>query len=123
MSDCGGAITNPIYLVDHDSSIPYTSPIIDLSKPLASICYQMKWSSSSVIGKFVWEASIFPDPYCWEQLVSCEAVELITKDQETLSGIVSIPNIWLTVGFVRFRWVPDVGSNGTFNVAIRLVPI
>ena len=123
MGTCGGAITNPSYIVDQDSSIPFTSPIIDLQKPISSLCYQMKWSSSSVIGKFIWEASVFPDPYCWEQLVSCESVELITQEQETLSGIVSLPNIWLTVGYVRFMWIPDVGSIGEIDVAIRIVPI
>jgi len=83
----------------------------------------MKWSSSNVIGKFVWEASVFPDPYCWEQLVSCDEVVLVPQDQDTLSGIVSLPNIWLTVGYVRFRWVPDIGSVGTIDTAIRIVPI
>ena len=123
MGTCGGAITNPTYMVDQDSALPFTSPILDLKLPLSSFSYQLKWSVDSVIGKFIWEASIFPDPYCWEQLVTCEAVELVPQDQDGLSSIVALPNIWLTVGYVRFRWVPEVGSIGTIDVAVRGVPI
>ena len=114
---------NDNYIVGHDSSTSLTSPIIDFRKPLSSLCYQMRWTEN-VLGSFVWEASIFPDPYNWEQLVSCEEVKFSTGDYlETLSNIVSIPNIWLTVGFIRFRWEPLAGSVGTIDVAIRIVPV
>lgn len=114
---------NQTYFVDQDSSSPFTSPVINHMKPTSSICYQMKWVDG-VIGKFVWEASIFSNPHVWEQLVSCDEVVLDTAEQSpALNSIVSIPSIWLSVGFMRFRWVPTAGSTGNIDVAIRIVPI
>jgi len=112
---------NPNYIVDQDGSQAFTSRVIDLLKPLSAINYQMKWEAS-VLGRFIWEASIFPDPYCWEALVNCEEVELLITSDAT-SGIVSLPNQWLTVGFIRFRFEPFDGSVGLIQAAIRAVPI
>ena len=114
---------NQTYFVDQDSSATFESPVIDLRKPTSAICYQMKWGDN-VLGKFVWEASIFSDPYVWETLVACEEVILETaKVSPARSSIVSIPSVWLGPGFLRFRWEPTVGSVGGIDVAIRIVPI
>ena len=123
MGTCGGAITNPNYIVGQDASLPFTSPIIDMQKPVSSLCYQMKWSGQDVLGWFIWEASIFPDPFCWEQFVACEEVKFHTGETTALSNIIALPNVWLATGYVRFRWEPDLGSSGTINTAIRIVPI
>lgn len=114
---------NQTYFVDQDSSEVFESPVIDLRKPTSSICYQMRWDNN-VLGKFIWEASIFSGPFEWEALVACEEVILETaKVSPALSSIVSIPSVWLGPGFIRFRWEPTAGSSGDIDVAIRIVPI
>ena len=116
------ALTNVEYLVDQDGGSSFTfSKVLDLTLPIASANWQMKWASG-VLGTFIWEASIYPDPYTWEPLVACEAVELEIVAGE-LSGIVSLPHSWLTVGFIRWRFEAEVGSTGLIQSAIRIVPI
>ena len=116
------SLTNIDYLVDQDSVNAFIFPtVLNLTLAISSVSWQMKWDSG-VIGKFIWEASIYPDPYCWEPMVACEAVELnITSDMN--SGIVSLPHVWLTVGYVRWRFQPTQGSVGLIQSAIRIVPI
>ena len=116
------ALTNVNYLVDQDGSSSFTfDKVLDLKLPIASANWQMKWDAG-VHGKFIWEASIYPDPYCWEALVSCEPVELEIEPGE-LSGIVSLPHTWLTVGFIRWRFEAIGSSSGLIQSAIRIVPI
>ena len=124
MSICGSpAKTKQDYLVDHDSSLPWDSNVIPLVFGYSAINWQFCWDSN-VSGKFVWEASILENPYKWEPLVSCQEVELIVVEQAPLlSGIVSLPAIWLTVGFIRVRWIPNDGSSGLIQEAIRSVPL
>ncbi len=114
------AITKLDYLIDQDGSSAFSSKILNLALALSAVNWQLKWASG-VKGIFVWEASIYPDPYTWEPLVACEKVELEIEGAE-LSGIVSLPNQWLTAGFVRFRFEPLAGSTGLIQAAIRIVP-
>ncbi len=122
--NCGNrSLTNSTYLVDKDSSVAFDLPIINNTLVKKAINWQFKWDAT-VIGKFIWEASIFPEPYSWEPLVSCEVVELLTGEQAPLlSGIVVLPEVWQTVGFIRPGWIPDGGgSTGLIQGAIRIVP-
>ncbi len=113
------AITIEDYLVDQDGSQDFTSPVYDLRHPLLSMNWQMKWEAG-VTGFFIWEASIFSDPKVWETLVACEEVKLNIETAPG-SGIVSLPNQWLTAGFIRFRFVA-AGGSGLIQVAMRVVP-
>ena len=113
---------NKNYIVDQDGSVPFTSPhVINLTSPNASINWQFKWDSG-VSGKITWFASIFSEPFVWENLISCEAVEL-TIDSSAESSIISLPENWLTVGFIKFEFVPLAGSSGLISAAIRSVPV
>ena len=121
------AITNQNYVASQDSSVSFESPIVRLEHPLRSICYQVCWESN-VKGKMTWQASIFSDPFKWETLVNCEEVTLEIPGDTPFGqdhAIISIPNIWLTVGFLRFIWEPlsDGSSEGNIDVAIRIVPV
>ena len=117
------AIVNENYIVDQDSSVGFQSPIVDLESALSAINYQVLWDAD-VSGELVWQASIFDDPFRWEDLVNCKAVKLnIPGDGNGNNhSIVSIDGIWLTVGFLRFDWRPS-NSTGNLNVSIRIVPI
>lgn len=118
-----GAIVNENYIVDEDSSVSFTSPIIDLEAPLRAINYQVSWDEG-VQGELVWQASIVDDPFLWEDLVNCKDVKLSIPSDGSGNNhsILSIEGIWLTVGYLRFEWRPS-GSVGLLNVSIRIVPV
>lgn len=123
--NCGNrSLTNDKYLVDEDSSVPFELPIISNILGKQTLSWQFKWESG-VVGEFIWEASIFPTPYCWEPLVSCQVVELKTSEQSPLlSGIVVLPQVWHTVEYIKLSWVPSAGgSAGLIQGAIRIVPL
>jgi hypothetical protein len=123
--NCGNrSLTNDQYLVDQDGSVPFDLPVIRNTLAIQTISWQFKWASG-VAGKFIWEASLFPDPYCWEPLVSCQVVELDTLSQlPLLSGIVVLPEVWHTVEYIKPSWVPSAGgSSGLIQGAIRVVPL
>ncbi len=118
---------NKEYVAAADSSIAFESQVIELKCPLRAVNYQVCWETG-VRGELIWEASIFDDPFKWETLVNCEEVTLgipLEDDPTALSSIVSITGIWLTVGWLRFRWVPStsIPSSGNIDVAIRIVPV
>ena len=115
------AAINQQYLSGIDSAAGFDSPVIDMRKPTAAINYQFKWGAG-VRGEIIWYASLFSDPYVWEVLVSCEDVRVTVKGSDS-SSIVSLPAQWLTVGFIKFSWVPAAGTVGNIDVAIRIVPI
>lgn len=115
------AILVPDYLVDQDASVTIVSPITDLTSPLQSLSFQFHWDTD-VVGKVTFYASIFPTPYKWEKLVNCNCIEFETADSDTRTEIVAVPGIWLTSGFLKFEFVPAVGSVGNMNVAARIVP-
>ena len=117
---------NQTYIVDQDSSVTFDSPVIDLVLPYKAINYQLKWADANVKGQFIWKASIFSDPYVWEEMVSCQEVKFSTRDAPdgVTSMIVSLPTVWLSQGFLKFTWVPFAsGSAGNIQTAIRIVPI
>lgn len=118
------AITNENYLVDQDASVSFESPKpVDLELPLAALSYQFKWDVG-VVGTVTFFASIYPTPFEWEKLISCEEVSFtINNSNETESEIVSIPGLWLNVGFIKFEFVPSGSSTGNISVASRGVPI
>ena len=95
------AITNQEYVKDEDASTSFTSQVIKLDTPYRAINYQFKWDAD-VKGRVTWQASIFADPNEWETLVNCESVILdIPSDGNGENhAIVSITDIWLTVGFL-----------------------
>ena len=115
------AAINQEYLSGVDSAVGFDSPIIDMRKPTSAINYQFKWDAG-VRGELTWYASLFSNPYVWEVLVSCEEVRVTVKGNST-SAIVSLPAQWLTVGFIKFSWVPAAGTIGNIDAAIRVVPI
>ena len=117
------AITNPELFVDEDASASFEMSPKSLDVPLQALGYQFKWEAG-VIGVVTFKASIFPSPYNWETLVSCESVTFTTGESPiTRSMIISIPGIWLSAGFLKFEFVPDAGSTGVMDVAERVVPL
>jgi hypothetical protein len=114
------AKTNSKY-IDADASVSIESKITDLESTLKSMSFQFDWDVG-VIGVVDFYASVFPFPYKWERLVSCETVTFNTVDSETNSEIVSLPDIWLNTGFIRFEFQPEGGSVGNLRVASRIVP-
>jgi hypothetical protein len=112
------AITQLDYMVGKDGAVGFESPVMDLTHPFVAINFQLKWGVG-VKGKFTWYATIFPD--LWEPLVACEEVTY-TVGGIRLHTIVSLPNTWLGAGFIKFVWVPDAGSVGDIDVALRIVP-
>jgi hypothetical protein len=113
---------NDNYILDKDSSVSFESPIVDLMFPLQAVNYQLKWAEN-VSGRFIFEGSVYPDPYCWETIVNCEEI-IVEAGPSGGSSIVSLTGVWLTLGFVRYRWDPaDSGSTGNINTAIRVVPV
>ena len=113
------AVKNLNYIVNADSSVEFDSPVYNLELPVTAINYQLLWEAG-VKGKFTWKASIIPT--MWETLVSCEEVSY-TVDGSEEHTIISLPNAWLNSEFLKFTWVPDVGSTGAIDAAIRVVPI
>ena len=112
--------TNVNYIVDQDGSASFDSAILDLTLAIKSVNWQIKWATG-VLGEFIWEASVYPEPHTWETLVACEEVRFTIGTSN--SCIVSLPDQWLTAGFTRFRFVPATGSTGLIQAAIRIVPI
>ena len=87
---------------------------------MSSLGYQFKWSGS-VSGNFSFYASIFIT-YEWDNLIACQEVTFKTYHTADNHFIVSLTEIWLNVGFIKFTFVPDGGSTGSVNVAMRVVP-
>lgn len=116
------AILKLDYIEAQDSASAFTSPEVTLTYPIQAIGYQFVWGAS-VVGQFVFEATIFDDE--WESLVSCTDPVVVTVAGGTAaSEIVVIPHLWLMLSKLRFRWVPDAGgSTGNVNVALRVVPL
>ncbi len=111
------------YVVDQDGINPFTGPILTLSLPTRAYGWQFVWDDD-IAGTFVFEGSIYPAPYKWESLIVCEKVEIITSEHaDTKSSIVSIPNAWHVVGFIRWKFVPGPSSSGLFSAALRTVPV
>jgi hypothetical protein len=117
------AIINEKWLTNQDTSVEIISPIIDLRCALQALNFQVEWEAG-VKGAFIWEASIFSDPYKWETIVNCEQIIVTTDGLTAGSCIVALTYLWLSMGFVRMRFEPDAteGSTGNANVAIRVVP-
>lgn len=115
------AKTNPNYLSD-DASSTIISDITNMELGFKSISFQFVWGAG-VDGVVDFYASIFPDPFNWESLISCERVSFNTADSPTGSEIVSLPGVWLNAGFIKFEFEPLPGSNGILSVASRVVPI
>lgn len=110
------------YMVDEDASATIASPVMELLHPFQSIMFQFAWDVG-VVGKVTFFASIFPSPFKWESLVSCEEVSFdINNSNATESEIVSIPGLWLNAGFIRFEFVPSGSSTGNLSVAQRQSP-
>lgn len=115
---------NEEYVVGQDSSVAFESEIIPLRLPYASIIYQVNWAEG-VSGLMVWEGTIYdPSLDRWERLVGCDEVTL-EMGISGGHGIVALTDAWMTVGFLRMRWLPitDESSTGAIDVAIRIVPI
>lgn len=112
------ALTNLNYIVDQDSSVAFDSPIIDLEHPFVAVNYQIKWDLN-VRGEFIWLATIYPD--LWENYIACEEVNY-RVDGTAEHTIISLPQSWLTAGYLKFEWVPEAGSSGLISVASRIVP-
>ena len=116
------ATIDQTFISGQDASSDFESPVINLSNPVSSLCFQLKWDSG-VLGTFTWYASVFK-PYVWEPLVSCgEDVTLIPAGVTLDSSIISLPSIWLTTGYIKFAFVKAVGSTGDVDVALRTVPL
>jgi hypothetical protein len=109
----------PNWIVDQDGSQPFTTTVQLFKYPHQAVNYQFRWEQG-VVGKFIWEASIWTDPYYWEPLINCEPVEFEIPSTES-SAIVSLPHQWLTVRNVRIRFEPYDGV-GLINGVYRLVP-
>jgi len=110
---------NENYVAETSSVSAFDSPVIDLALPHSAISYQIEWEAG-VVGEITWKAAIKSG--LWETLVACEEVSLVV-DGTAESAIVAIPNIWFTVGYLKFSWVPNEGSTGNISAAIRVVPI
>jgi len=115
---------NAEYVVDQDTSVGFTSKVVDLRCPLSALNYQVEWELG-VKGHFIFEASIFPEPYKWETIINCEEIVIAVDGTSEGHCIVALTYLWLSMGFVRVRWEPDTvdGSIGNTNIAIRVVPI
>jgi len=117
------AILNPELFVDEDASVSFEMGVKDLSVPLQALGYQFKWDAG-VAGTITFMASIFPSPYNWEALVSCEEVTFHTSESPVArTMILSIPGVWFSAAFLKFVFVPDVGSTGDMSVAERVAPL
>ena len=115
------AILVPEYMVDEDASVLIVSDPMDLTSPLQSVSFQFCWSEG-VEGAVTFYASVFPSPFKWENLVSCSEVGFLTTEATSDTEIISIPGLWLTAGFIKFEFQPNLGTSGTMSVAQRLVP-
>lgn len=105
------------YIKDKDSSIAFNSPVVDLTKPVAGIQYQMAWAST-VLGTFKFQATIFDNK--WEDIPGC-VIEAKTDGANAGNKIISIPRAYLLCKYIRFTWTPDSdGSSGNIDVAIRI---
>lgn len=122
MSGGTRAITNVGYLVDQDSSISWETNPVSLELASTSLCWQFKWDAG-VSGIFTAYASIFSNPFVWEQMVACEQVSFSTADISGQSTIIALPQSWQLVGFIKWDFAPAVGSVGNTSAAIRIVPI
>lgn len=111
------AITSTEWIVDQDSASTFNSPVTDLASPLEALNYELSWEAG-VTGVFTFEGAITASRF--KDLINCSTVT-VTADGSESYEIVSLTGIWLTLGFVRFTWVPS-GSSGDINVALRIVP-
>lgn len=112
------AITIPNELVGQDSSVEYTSRAIPLDQPNEAIQYEIVWETG-VVGVFVFEGALVQIRFT--PVVNCKTIE-VSAGGLAGSEIVSLTGVWMSLGFVRFHWIPAAGSTGTFSVVLRIVP-
>lgn len=110
---------NLSHVENQDSSTSFDSPILDLTKPIKSVQYQISWDAN-VLGVFKFLATIFPDK--WEEIPSCN-IEVYTSGDTEGHKIVFIPEAWLMCSKLKYVWEPSAGSSGNINTAIRIATI
>ena len=122
MSGGTRAITNYEYIVRQDSQFAWETPAIDMELANRSLCWQFKWDPS-VKGTFTCMATLFKDPYVWETLVMGSNVSFTTGDsKKTQHTIVSLPDSWYLVGFIKWVFTPKRGSKDFTDVVMRVTP-
>jgi len=114
------ALVNNDYIMDQDASVPFISPEFELTLPIESLNYQIRYDEG-VAGLITWQGTI--DGINWETLDLCEPVTLTIDGLARGSDIISILKIWETISAIRFTWGPAGASPGNINVSLRIGPI
>lgn len=111
------ALTNTSFIVDEDSSSAFYSPVSNLESAISALNYEISWEAG-VTGVFTFEGAITEEKF--QPSIGCDPVSF-SADGSAGFEIVSIFGVWLTLGFIRFGWVPS-SSTGNINVVLRVVP-
>jgi len=111
------SIVNLEYVVGQDASFGFVSPTIHTYFTVDTISWQFDLAGS-LSGKIFIEGTIYPN--AWETLADCEPLEIVVSGPSHV--IVVVPNTARYQEYLRFRWEPNLGSVGTFDAAIRILP-